>query len=436
MSASDSRWSTWTGRLLHLDSGWLQAFALIAFSLVAAVFQAELPQHMRPVVLVCYAVAIAVSSLLRLTDFAGSAAAPVSSAMVLALALSGTQPHGRHVPSATLEVLVTAAVGLLGGAVLTRVVDKEWPWIPGLIDRLVAAAIATVVYRDLPLWDGRSGADSFQAWDGQRWRSAVAMAVAGLLAAAVLVVFAVYARRGRRSFQAVFAEIGPLSIALNLAVVSTALAVALGMTALGVLAIPLMAAPLVLLRFALRQQASTSESRRQTIAALSGMTEVAGYLPPGHSRRVAELSRRIGTRMGMADRELDLLEEAARLHDIGQVSLAAPIPGGATIDIAPADQAGIADEGARIVRHTEVLDAVADILQAQVAQFRQVQELGEEVPTGSRIIKVCNAYEDLARGDAWRRDAAIERITLGIGYEYDPEVLEHLVAVTARKNAR
>lgn len=423
------RWPSVTVRVPVL----LWSAALVVVCLGAAVLQQERPDTSKVLVLACFAAAIACASLLRLSLLGGRVGTPVAAALGLSLALSGPQPFGvgGRAPDSTWEVLATAVLGRTCGALLSWRLLGERPAPVSRVGPLLAVTVAAVLYRDIPFFGGSSALDMYGAWHLQRWRSAVAMAVVGIIAGAVMLVVSVYVHRGGRSFRAEFAEVARIQASLNAAVVSTAIAIALGMSALGVLAIPLMSAPLVLLRFALQQQASVIDTRRQTIAALAQLTDIAGYTPAGHSARVAALCRRVGTELHMTDRELDELEDAARLHDIGQVSLAAPIPGGATIDVAPADQRGIADEGARIVRQTEVLDRVADIIEAQVVQFRQVQEHGETVPMSSRIIKVCNAFEDLTRGDPALREAAIERLTLGIGYEYDPMVLDLLVEVTA-----
>ena len=75
-----------------------------------------------------------------------------------------------------------------------------------------------------------------------------------------------------------------------------------------------------------------------------------------------------------------------------------------------------------------MLDNVAVILEAQPTPYAQVRELGGDLPLSSRIIKVCNAYDDLAGTiPARARAAAIERIHLGLGYEYDPRVVDALV---------
>lgn len=416
----------------------LWSAVLVVACLAAAILQKQLSPHSGLLVLGCFALAIACSSLLHLSLFGGRSSTPVATTIALSLAFAGPQPFaaGGRVPDATWQVLATVIVGRVAGGLLSWWLLGNRPTPAARIGPLVAVVCASVLYRDVPFFSGVSAIDMYGAWGNHRWRSAVAMAVAGAVAGVVMLVASVYLHRDGRSFRAEFAEVGRIQASLNAAVVSTAIAIALGMSALGVLAIPLMSAPLVLLRFALQQQASVIDTRRQTIAALSQLTDIAGYTPEGHAARVAAWSRRIGAELHMSDRELDELEDAARLHDIGQVSLAAPIPGGATIDVAPSDQRGIADEGARIVRRTEVLDGVADIIEAQVVQFREVQEYGESVPMSARIVKVCNAFEDLTRGDDVLRDAAIERLTLGIGYEYDPTVLDLLIKVTTGHDNR
>jgi hypothetical protein len=139
----------------------------------------------------------------------------------------------------------------------------------------------------------------------------------------------------------------------------------------------------------------------------------------------------MGTVLAIPERELFDLEYAALLHDIGQVALVEPIPGGATVYAAPADQLRIAHDTVQIVRETGVLDDVGAVLERQTTPYRQLLEFDEEIPLTSRILKVANAYDDLTGGSRSdeRRDAAVERIFLGLGYEYDPRVVDALVQV-------
>jgi response regulator RpfG family c-di-GMP phosphodiesterase len=75
-----------------------------------------------------------------------------------------------------------------------------------------------------------------------------------------------------------------------------------------------------------------------------------------------------------------------------------------------------------------VLDRVAEIVR------RQCDTCAETPPLASRIIKAANAYDDLVGGssDRDRAGAALERLRLGSGGEYDPTVVEAMARVIDR----
>ena len=185
---------------------------------------------------------------------------------------------------------------------------------------------------------------------------------------------------------------------------------------------------MILTYVAVRRYAANQETYRQMIATLSRLTEAGGYTLPDHGSRVADLAVAMARALGLSSGRSRMLEYAALLHDLGQIALREPIPGGATVLAAPSDQRRIAADGARIMRHAGVLDAAAALIEVQATPYRQVRELSEDVPMASRIIKVANAYDDLTAGgrgsDA--QDRALERILLGLGYEYDPAVVDAL----------
>ena len=169
---------------------------------------------------------------------------------------------------------------------------------------------------------------------------------------------------------------------------------------MGSWALPVFVIPLLLTQFSFRRFAAIRASTLQTIRALSRVTELGGYTETGHSRRVSELSVAVGRELGMSDAELLDLEYAALMHDIGQLSLTEPIPGGATVVAAPTEQRRIASLGAEVIRETGVLDMVATIVEQQAEPYRRAHEVEHpDVPLGSRIIKAVNAYDDLV-GDS------------------------------------
>ena len=223
--------------------------------------------------------------------------------------------------------------------------------------------------------------------------------------------------------------VGPLALATT----SSATVIALAVHALGPVAIPLFLAPLLLLQLAVSRQSLVRDAQRQTIRSLSRLTDQGGFTTSGHGDRVAHLSLAIGRDLGLAERDLVDLEYAALLHDLGQVSLRRPIPGGATTAISPLDQRRIAHTGASILARTAELSRLSLVVSGQATPYRHGRE-AQDLALACRILKVSNAFDDLTAGRVKRPVSlqALERIRLNLGYEYDPLVVRSLCRVLVR----
>ncbi|MBM6405243.1 HD domain-containing protein [Phycicoccus sp. CSK15P-2] len=373
---------------------------------------------------------VALGELLPLRMPSGRETAPLAMVSGLAVAFVGPIEGEPLFAVGTRLVLLVVAAGL-GVAAIVRRVRGRHARLPSLAARLVGVSVAAFLARS---W----GEEGHTLWALQQAPATKGL-VAGLMtlvaALAVLLelvlVSALRAERQRTPWLSAVRDELTEAAPITLAVVVTGPMVALMAPVLGLLALPAALVPLVMAYSAVGQYARNRRTNRQLIATLSRLTEAGGYTPNQHAERVAELSVRIGRVVGLGDRELRDIEYAALLHDLGQISLRDPIPDGATVLAAPADQRDIASEGARIIRHAETLATVATYVEGQTTPFRLVREHGEEVPMASRIIKCANAYDDLTGGSSGpeRHEAAMERIHLGLGYEYDPEVVDALTRV-------
>jgi len=379
-------------------------------------------------------VAIVMGEIFRVTLPGSRHTAPMATAAALAFAMSVDSAQGVSADyEGQLVVAVTAvamAVGLIPNVIRGRPVR-----LPDLVNRLFGIAVAALLFREVPISNGRTVLDLQATWPPYILALVMVLISALALTVEMSLMASVRAARSHAPLLRTFRDEWRAAFGLSAALSATGALVALAERPMGLVAIPLFLVPLFLTQFAVRRQSSIRRTYRQTIRTLSRLTELGGYTEVGHASRVAALSMSMGHELGMSEREMLDLEYAALLHDIGQVSLTEPIPGGATVLAAPADQRRIAHDGAEIVRQTGVLDNVAVILEAQTTPYRQVREFGEILPLSSRIIKVCNAYDDLTGNNSGRggRDAAIERIHLGLGYEYDPRVVEALVRALARR---
>jgi hypothetical protein len=379
-----------------------------------------------------FLVAITLGETARLTILTGRETAPMSTAAALGLSLSAVRGPAEP-PMGAAVIVATICVGMIAGTLILRVVNDTVRW-ADTAARILGAAVAPLIYRHAT-FDGQTLLSWQDTWDDQRWFVGVVMLVVGTVAMLVDLTLEAAVRAGRDHAPLVPAVLDEIRSAAGLAtaLVASGALIALAELAIGVAALPLFLFPLVLTYFAVQRYATIRMTYRQTIGALSSLTELAGYTGTQHAQRVTDTSVAVGRDLGMGQRELTDLEYAALLHDLGQIALREPIPQGATVMAAPADQQRIAHDGAEIVRSTGVLDNVATILEAQTTPYRQVREFGQELPMASRIIKVANAYDDLVGAGGAHDDRAMERIHLGLGYEYDPRVVDSLTRVLERR---
>lgn len=388
-------------------------------------------------VLLVFMAAITLGEIARLSILGRRETAPLSTAAALALAMTSMVPTGSHVVRLSVVVLATAVA--MGAGVLVHALRRQPIGLPEIGARIIGLSVASLLYRKVT-YGGHTLLEWEQRWDSQRWLIAVAMLLVS--SAAVFVSLglegAIRSQREHSPLLRTIANEYSEAVGLTTALVTTGVLIALAESALKLAALPLFLFPLLLTQFAVRRYGAIRETYRQTIGALSCLTERAGYTRQDHASRVTSLAVAIGRDLGMSQREIIDLEYAALLHDLGQVALRDPIPGGATLMAAPADQQRIAHDGAEIVRRTGVLDNVAHILEAQTSPYRQVREFGEDLPMASRIIKVANAFDDLSGGElgGTAEERAMERIHLGLGYEYDPRVVDALTRALDRRRGK
>jgi response regulator RpfG family c-di-GMP phosphodiesterase len=240
---------------------------------------------------------------------------------------------------------------------------------------------------------------------------------------------------------------------LGAAVGASAMLIALAADEMGLVALAILIAPLLVTQVAFRRYAGIRSTYLQTVRALARVTEVGGYVEDGHSSRVGKLAVAVGRELGMHEPDLLELEYAALMHDIGQLSLPDPIPGGATVLVSAEDQRRIAELGAGVIQQAGVLDRVAEIVRCQDRPWRAPDSGGPDSggpgaggpgagspepgpPAGSRIIRAANAFDDLVGGstDRDRTEAALERLRLDTAAQYDPTVVEALSKVTGRRH--
>src|SRR6185436_17971837 len=359
------------------DSGQLLLVVAAGVWLVAAVAQTAAEGLPDPRIAIAFGALIAFGEVLRLNLPGDRETAPIGFAGALAYALLinvGT----KFVQHSAEQVVTVAAIGMIIGALPHLAVGRP-ARVSGMAVRLLCVACVAYIFRPLA-----SNSAVERHW-GLAVTLMTALTVLALLLEAVLTAL-LRVDEQRARFRVALVDEMRVQLPLGAAVVAAALLVT---------------------QVAFRRYAGIRATYLQTVRALAKVTEIGGYVEAGHSERVSRLAVAIGRELGIHEPQLLELEYAALMHDIGQLSLHDPIPGGATVLVSRQDQQRIAELGADVIQQAQVLGSVAEIVRRQNEPYRDTDHAasgraglaepyqGSRPPLSSRIIKAANAFDDL-----------------------------------------
>jgi len=161
---------------------------------------------------------------------------------------------------------------------------------------------------------------------------------------------------------------------------------------------------------------------------------------PGQSKRIAELARQIGERYGLPADELDALECAALLHDVGQIN---------NFDFINEARPLTFDEKTRMEEHPilgeQLVKQIADIGSAALwVRWHHErwdgcgypdQLSGEMIPLPVRILSVADTYDALTHKRPYRNamstENAVKELQKMAGIMFDPNVIQVFMSIDA-----
>jgi HD-GYP domain-containing protein (c-di-GMP phosphodiesterase class II) len=179
---------------------------------------------------------------------------------------------------------------------------------------------------------------------------------------------------------------------------------------------------------------SFSAFRRSVICSFNQLLDLKDLNTGVHSTRLAEWGMRIGQELGLSEEELQNLEVAALLHDIGKVG----IPDAILRKPAKLD----ADEYALMKKHPEYGWAVLRILPGFERAALDILHHHEnfdgkgypaglketEIPVVSRIVSVIDAFDAMVSSRPYRNglppEEAVRRLVDCSGTQFDPVVVQ------------
>ena len=181
-------------------------------------------------------------------------------------------------------------------------------------------------------------------------------------------------------------------------------------------------------------------SVERTIAALGCAIAAKDAATGDHLRRVASYAVEVGRRLGMGAADLELLEVAALLHDVGKIAIPEAILGKPR----PLDPDEVAwmqrhpEIGARMLEDLDGLAEAAPLVRHHQERYDGRRDgrypgypaglRGEEIPLGARIIAVVDAFDAMISDRSyWPALAAAEAVATLYderGRQFDPAVVD------------
>lgn len=184
-----------------------------------------------------------------------------------------------------------------------------------------------------------------------------------------------------------------------------------------------------------QRTADLEEARLEILERLAVAAEYRDDTTGQHTRRVGRVSALISRALGLGREEVELMERAAPLHDVGKIGVPDQIllKGGR---LTP-------EEFSLMKTHTVIGAKILGGSSNKLLQFAEEIALfhhehwdgtgyspgiaGEDIPLSARIVAIADVYDSLTHERpykrAWSKEDAVTEITAGTGSHFDPVVV-------------
>jgi len=194
--------------------------------------------------------------------------------------------------------------------------------------------------------------------------------------------------------------------------------------------------PLLLARYTFTKYAETRALFIGSVSALSQAIDAKDGFTRGHADRVSRIAGAIAREMSLSEKTIEQIELAGMLHDIGKIGVEDQIlmkP--ARLD--PHEQELMRRHpiyGASILEPSESLRPLAPLVLYHHENYDgsgyPEGRKGDDIPLGSRIIIVADAYEAMTSDRIYRKaighERAMDQLNRYKGIQFDPKVVRAL----------
>ncbi|MBU4227152.1 HD domain-containing protein [bacterium] len=207
----------------------------------------------------------------------------------------------------------------------------------------------------------------------------------------------------------------------------------------GIFGILLFFLPLLLARRSFELYTKMRKMYLETIRALAAAIDAKDTYTKGHSERVTQTSVALARELNLSEREIENIEYAALLHDIGKIGIADNILG--------KDSSLTNKEFDKIKEHTvmgakiiEPIDSLKNSYEAIYHHHERYDGKGypdgikeKDIPLSARIIAVADAYDAMGSDRPYRKklnkDKILKELKDQSGKQFDPKVVKALISV-------
>ncbi|MGI6143034.1 MAG: HD-GYP domain-containing protein [bacterium] len=214
----------------------------------------------------------------------------------------------------------------------------------------------------------------------------------------------------------------------------------------GIPGVLLLVIPLALARFSFQQYTNMRNLYIQTIKAIVAAVDAKDSYTRGHSDRVREHCVAMARELRLPEREQEVIEYMALLHDTGKIGISESIlnkPGRLTDEEYQAIQEHPVI-GARIVSEVDFFKKASAIVRHHHEWYNGEGYpdglKGEDIPLGARIIAVADAFDAMTSERPYRgvrsTAEALAELEAYAGRQFDPRVVEAFLRVMLRNRGR
>ncbi|MBU4348822.1 HD-GYP domain-containing protein [bacterium] len=214
----------------------------------------------------------------------------------------------------------------------------------------------------------------------------------------------------------------------------------------GIVGILLFFLPLLLARRSFELYTKMRKMYLETIRALAAAIDTKDPYTKGHSERVTQTSIALARELNLPEGEINNIEYAALLHDIGKIGIDERILG--------KNDGLTSEEFKRIKEHTimgaNIIRPVEFLKDSYKTVYHHHERYngkgypdglkGEDIPISARIIAVADAYDAMGSDRPYRKklkqDKIMKELTEQSGKQFDPEVVKALISVLDREREK